>query len=110
MLPLVIGGVSTRFFAGLACFFLRTGNRSNLYFPLLRTGTTALATFSAWTIKTLRVIRQRARLERDYVPALEWPRHRHLVRPDDELLEHLVDVAVPSRVSDVDPIPLAERR
>jgi hypothetical protein len=29
MLPLVIGGVSTRFFAGLTCFFLGTGNRSN---------------------------------------------------------------------------------
>ena len=52
MLPLVIGGVSTRFLAGLACFFLGTGNRSNLYFPpSCVSWHYPLATFSAWTIR-----------------------------------------------------------
>ena len=51
MLPLVIGGVSTRFLAGLACFCLGTGNRSNLYLPSMSSGHYCFETFSAWTIK-----------------------------------------------------------
>src|SRR5215211_584882 len=107
MLPLVIGGVSTRFFAGFACFLSLTGDRSNLY-PPHESRSRACGHLLSLNDKTLGVIWKRTRLERDYVLARERPRHGHLIRVDDEDFEHLVDVVISRRVLEIDPVALLQ--
>ena len=51
MLPLVMGGVSTRFFAGRASFSSGTGSRITAYAPSWASDGTGLTTFSAWMIR-----------------------------------------------------------
>src|SRR5215218_2952390 len=106
MLPLVIGGVSTRFFAGFACFFSLTGNRSNLY-PFSVASTTARPLFrpgrsNAWSNPA--AYTSVATLCSCLVAASSPTRPR----VDDKGLEHLVDVTLARRVGDKDPVPLVE--
>src|SRR4028118_1677291 len=105
MLPLVRGGVSTFFLAGAVSLFLRAGDRSNLYPPT----TLWCSNFSGDLLglhdQPIRVVRQRAGLQRHDVTPFERPCHGDPGRLDHELLEDLVDVALAVGVDDDDPVP-----
>src|SRR5918997_1808563 len=89
ILPLVMGGVSPRFFAGRAFFSFGTGSRIKLY-PLCLDD------------KAPGIVRQRAGLERKDVLAPQGPHHVHVLRVHDEVFEHPVDVVLAGRVGDED--------